>query len=110
MGDSGSANRLAVMDVLSIYVPSFFIMLGMSIVSPILPLYAESFDVSYTLASLAISAYAFGRFLADIPVGILADRVGRKPLMVWGTVLLTVMALANAFATSYWEFLAYRFL
>jgi multidrug resistance protein len=97
------------MDVLSIYLPSFFIMLGMSIVSPILPLYAESFNISFTLASLAISAYAFGRFLADVPVGILADRIGRKPLMIWGTVLLTLMALANAFATSFWEFLIYRF-
>jgi len=104
------ADRSLMSDVLSIYVPSFFIMLGMSIVSPILPIYARSFDVSYTLASLAISAYAFGRLLADVPVGVLADRMGRKPLMVWGTVLLTVMALANAFATNYWEFLAYRFL
>ncbi len=67
------------MDVISIYVPSFFIFVGMSIVSPILPLYAKSFDVSYTLVSLAISAYAFGRFLADIPSGLLSDKVGRRP-------------------------------
>jgi hypothetical protein len=38
------------MDILSIYTPSFFIFLGMSIISPILPLYAKSFNVSYTLA------------------------------------------------------------
>ena len=36
------------MDVLSIYVLSFFIFVGMSIVSPILPLFAKSFNVSYT--------------------------------------------------------------
>ena len=39
------------MDFLSIYVPSFFIFVGMSIVSPILPLYAKSFNVSYTMVS-----------------------------------------------------------
>lgn len=100
--------RSARMDILSIYVPSFFIFLGMSIVSPILPLYAKSYNVSYTLVSLAISAYAFGRFLADIPTGILADKYGRRPIMIIGTLLLSVMALLNAWAGSFAEFLVYR--
>jgi multidrug resistance protein len=93
---------------MSIYVPSFFIFLGMSLISPILPLYARSFDVSYALASLAISMYAIGRFLADIPTGIAADRFGRKPIMVLGTILLTAASFLNALATSFWEFLLYR--
>jgi multidrug resistance protein len=96
------------MDVISIYVPSFFLFVGMSIVSPILPLYAESFNVSYTLVSLAISSYAFGRFVADIPSGWLSDRWGRRPLMIWGTLILTAMAFMNARATTFVEFLAYR--
>jgi multidrug resistance protein len=96
------------MDILSIYVPSFFIFLGMSIISPILPLYAKSFNVSYTLVSLAISAYAFGRFVADIPVGMLADRWGRRPLMIVGILLLTISAFLNALARSFSEFLLYR--
>ena len=70
------------MDILSIYVPSFFIFLGMSIISPILPIYAESFNVNYTMVSLAISMYAFGRFMADVPVGLLSDKVGRRLMMV----------------------------
>ena len=108
MGASGSVERSAMQDVLSIYVPSFFIFLGMSIISPILPLYAKTFDVSFTLVSLAISMYAFGRFLADLPVGVVADRFGRKPLMVVGTLLLTVTAFMNALARNFWEFLFYR--
>jgi len=97
-------------DVLSIYVPSFFIFLGMSIVSPILPLYARSFNVSYALVSLAISMYAFGRLIADLPVGMVADRFGRKPLMIVGTLLLAAMAFMNALARNFWEFLFYRLL
>jgi len=96
------------MDVISIYVPSFFIFVGMSIISPILPMYAQSFDVSYTLVSLAISAYAFGRFLADIPSGWLSDKWGRRPLMIWGTLLIAVMAFMNARASTFLEFVAYR--
>jgi multidrug resistance protein len=98
------------MDVISIYVPSFFIFVGMSIISPILPLYAQSFDISYTLVSLAISIYAFGRFLADIPSGWLSDRWGRRPLMIWGTLLIAAMAFMNARATTFIEFLTYRFI
>ena len=101
-------NRSLRMDILSIYIPSFFIFLGMSIVSPILPLYAKSFNVSYTLVSLAISAYAFGRFIADVPVGMLADKWGRRPLMITGTLLLTLTAFLNALARSFPEFLLYR--
>jgi len=108
LGAPGSVERSAMQDVLSIYVPSFFIFLGMSIISPILPLYAKTFDVSFTLVSLAISMYAFGRFLADLPVGLVADRFGRKPLMVVGTLLLTVTAFMNALARNFWEFLFYR--
>ncbi len=96
------------MDILSIYVPSFFIHVGMSIISPILPLYAESFNVSYTLVSLAISSYAIGRFIADIPCGWLSDKWGRRPLMIWGTLILALTAFLNARATSFIEFLFYR--
>jgi len=104
----GVAERSTLQDVLSIYVPSFFIFLGMSIVSPILPLYARTFDVSFTMVSLAISMYAFGRFLVDLPVGVIADSFGRKPLMIAGTLLLTVTAFMNAQAGNFWEFLIYR--
>ncbi|MCX6647786.1 MAG: MFS transporter [Candidatus Bathyarchaeota archaeon] len=97
-------------DILSIYVPAFFIFLGMGIVSPILAIYAETFNVTYALVSFAISMYAIGRFLADIPVGILADRYGRKPLMIGGTVLLIISSFLNATAVEYCQFLAYRLL
>ncbi len=104
------AKRSLMLDVFSIYVPSFFIFLGMSIISPILPIYAESFKVNYTLVSLAISMYAFGRFLADVPVGLLADRVGRRLMMILGTIILTVCSFLNATAPTFALFLAYRLL
>lgn len=103
-------NRSRTADILSIYIPAFFIFLGMGIVSPILPIYARTFNVDYTLVSLAISMYAIGRFVADIPVGILADRMGRKPIMIIGTVILAGCAFLNATASVFWIFLVYRFL
>lgn len=88
--------------------PAFFIFLGMGIISPILAIYASTFNVSYTLISLAISMYAFGRLIADIPVGLLADRFGRKSIMILGTILLAVASFLNATAVHYWEFVLYR--
>ena len=82
----------------------------MSIVSPILPLYAKSFNVSYTLVSLAISMYAFGRFIVDLPVGIIVDKFGRRPLMIFGTLILTITSFLNASAPTFALFLLYRFI
>ncbi|TRO47538.1 MFS transporter, partial [Candidatus Bathyarchaeota archaeon] len=96
MTDQVPERRSTMLDVLSIYVPSFFNMVGMSIVSPILPIYSRSFGVSYAIASLAISMNAFGRLMTDIPVGVASDRWGRRPMMLAGTLIITVMALANA--------------
>ena len=97
-------------DFLSLYLPTFFVFLGMNIVTPSLPLYAKSFGVSYTLVSLAVSMYAVGRLIADIPMGILADRIGGRRLTVMGTVLLAFGAFFNFFAPDFAWFIALRFI
>jgi multidrug resistance protein len=103
------AGRSRLNDLLSLYLPSFFVFLGMSIVSPSLPLYAKSFNVSYTLVSLAVSMYAFGRLVADIPMGIMADRIGGRKLTVLGTVIMAGGALLNYVAPDFTWFLILRF-
>jgi len=110
MASSGAVERSVIRDVLSIYIPSFFNTVGMSIVSPVLPVYAKSFGVSFALASLAITIYAFGRFVADIPAGIASDRFGRRNMMLAGCAITTVMALANAWAPNFTYFLVFRFI
>jgi multidrug resistance protein len=96
-------------DILSIYVPGFFIFVGMGIVSPVLAIYAQSFGVSILMASFAITVYSVGRLVMDFPAGMLADRVGRKPLMVVGTAIIAVCAFLNASTDSFALFLFYRF-
>ncbi len=95
-------------DILSIYVPSFFIFIGMGIVSPVLSLYAQSFGVSIFMASMAITVYSVGRLIMDFPAGLIADRIGRKPLMVVGTGLIGLCAFLNASTDNFWLFLFYR--
>ena len=49
------------------------VMLGFGIVGPILPQYVLTFNVSYTLGGLVISAFPLARMLFNFPSGILAD-------------------------------------
>ncbi len=96
-------------DILSIYVPSFFIFVGMGIVSPVLTIYATSFGVSIFMASMAITIYSLGRLIMDVPAGMLADSLGRRPLMIIGTILIAICAFLNASTDNFYLFLFYRF-
>lgn len=64
---------------LSLYVPGFFINFGSGIVALILPLYAQSFGISYVLVALITTSNAVGRLCSDIPLEVVCDRVGRRP-------------------------------
>lgn len=104
----GFEERSKVSDILSIYIPAFFIFLGTGVVSPVLALFARSFQISFALVSLAISMYAVGRLVSNIPVGILADRFGRKPVMLLGTIILSITAFLNGSASDFWVFILLR--
>ena len=93
---------------LSLYVPGFFINLGWGLVSPILPLYAESFGISYVLVGLVITSNALGRIFCDIPLGAVCDRVGRRPLAIFGPLLVTASALLCGLAQGFYELVLYR--
>lgn len=104
------SKKSVIRDLLSIYIPAFFIMTGISIISPILSIYARSFQISYTLATLVVSIYAIARLIADIPVGIMGDKWGRRNVLILGTIILTVAAFLCGMAQSFYELLFYRFL
>lgn len=92
--------RNLIRDILSIYAPTFFIVTGLSIVSPILPICAESFGVCYALATLAISIYAVARLLFNIPIRLLGDRFGRRPLPLLGALTVALSAFLCAYTVS----------
>ena len=93
---------------LSLYVPGFFINLGSGIVAPILPLYAQSFGIPYVLVALITTSNAVGRLCSDIPLGVVCDRVGRRPLTVLGPLLTVGSAVLSGLAGSFPELLVYR--
>jgi MFS family permease len=94
--------------ILPFYLPSLAIHLGHGLLSPVLPLYAESFGVSYAWVGAATSAEALGMLLTDLPCGLLLRRLGQKRAMLVGLVLLILTRIAVSWAGSIHEVFAYR--
>lgn len=55
-----------------------------SVVLPIPINYLQGFGVGTAAVGMTISTYALARLMMNLPAGILADRHGRKLLLVWG--------------------------
>jgi MFS family permease len=87
--------------ILNLSLVSGFVILGISIISPVLPQYALSFSIPVALVGWAVSAFALARLVMDIPAGFLADRFGRKRNMILGLVLIIVSSIAAGTANDY---------
>jgi len=81
-----------------------------SVVHPVLPLYVESFGVSYEKVGLLFSAYSLTWAALQVYTGYLADRFGRKRVALIGFALYSVFALLNYTASSFTQLLLFRIL
>lgn len=79
----------------------FLMMTGLTLVAPILPLYAREFGVSRTAAGALISVFAGARLAFDLVGGIASDRMGARRVMLWAAVLLAVSSIGAALAPNY---------
>ena len=75
---------------------------------PALPTIQAEFGASPAEAAAVIAIFIAGFSTAPIAVGPLADRYGRKPVMLTGLVLFTFCALGCALAPSIGALLAFR--
>jgi len=67
-------------------------------VAPLLPHYADEFELSKTGAGILAAAYPAGTFAGSLPSGWLAARWGVKPTLLLGLTLLGCTSLVFAFA------------
>lgn len=72
-------------------------MLGLFMILPVFVLYAERLDgVTPLSIGLAIGAYGLTQALFQIPLGMLSDRIGRKPVIVGGLVVFAMGSVVAA--------------
>lgn len=84
--------------------------LGLPLVSPILDALTGPFGVSTARVGLLISAYTAPPIVLIPVAGVLADRYGRKPLLLGGMLLYGTAGVAIAFTTEFRVAVALRFL
>jgi len=77
-------------------------------VQPLLPVFAHGFGVSAATSSLAVSFTTGAMALTFIPVGVLSDRVGRRPLMVASLFASAALTLLSAVLPGWPALLALR--
>ncbi len=67
---------------------------------PALPALTEGFGAPMTQAQLTLSALLLAFGLSQLIWGPLSDRLGRRPILLWGLAAYTVASVASAFAPS----------
>jgi predicted MFS family arabinose efflux permease len=74
-------------------------MLGLFLIMPVIAIYGQQYpDYTPLLIGLAIGAYGLTQALLQIPLGMLSDRIGRKPVIVGGLILFAMGSLVAAWA------------
>ncbi len=86
----------------------FLVLLGISILTPVLPFYAQEFGATEFMVGFLISGYALARVALDLPAGIMGDRRGHKKVMGYGLLLIASSSVLAGLAFNYWVLLAVR--
>jgi DHA1 family tetracycline resistance protein-like MFS transporter len=76
--------------------------LGLTLILPLLPFYAERLGASPTVVGLLVSTYAVCQLVAGPMLGRMSDHVGRRPLLLVSQVGTFIGFLILAFASSLW--------
>ena len=74
-------------------------MLGLFMVLPVLGLYMNDYaDASPPLLGLTLGVYGLTQAMLQIPLGLLSDRIGRRPVIVGGLLMFVAGSIfaANA--------------
>lgn len=78
-------------------------MLGLFMILPVFALYAKTLpDSTPALAGLAIGIYGLTQAILQIPLGLMSDRIGRKPVIVGGLLVFAFGSVVAALAHTMW--------
>jgi DHA1 family tetracycline resistance protein-like MFS transporter len=88
----------------------FIDVLGFSLILPLLPYYAETFDATPAAVGLLLGANALAQLIGAPIIGRLSDRYGRRPMLILSIAGTVTSFLILALANSLWVLFASRIL
>ncbi|RBY83326.1 MFS transporter [Blastococcus sp. TF02A-26] len=89
-------------------VVAFVVALGFGVVAPAIPLFARDFGVGTTAVGLAVSSFAFFRFVSAFSGGTLVERFGERTVLATGLTVVAVTTGLAGLAGSFPVFLVLR--
>jgi len=92
----------------SLFIAVAVAMLGIGIISPILPLYVETFSASGLAIGIIMGAFSLSRGLLGPFVGRLSDRIGRKRFLLAGLGIFALVSLCYSLAGNVWQLILVR--
>jgi predicted MFS family arabinose efflux permease len=96
--------------LLAVALAGFCAFLGLYVTQPMLPTLEQYFQVGKATVSLTLTASTLGVAIAAPVIGSVADRLGRKRVIVWSATLLTLATLLAACSAGLWSLVFWRFL
>jgi MFS family permease len=87
---------------------AFCVALGFGIVAPIIPVFAQSFEVSNLAASSVISVFALMRFLSAAPSGWLVNKIGERTVLWVGLSIVSISSALAGLAQSFDQLIVLR--
>jgi MFS family permease len=97
-------------DILVCAIAGFNTALSFTLVSSFLPIYLDSLGISLTSIGII---FAFGAMLAGVlrfPIGTIADKVGRRPLMLFGAIGYPLFAIGAVMSHQTTHFISLKLL
>lgn len=93
--------------LLAIFLIVLIDVLGITIIFPLLPFYAERFGASPLAVGMLVSSYAICQLVSGPILGAWSDRIGRKPVLIVSQIgtFLSFLLLASARSLT-WVFVA----
>ncbi|MEO1442749.1 MAG: MFS transporter, partial [Chloroflexota bacterium] len=80
----------------------FIDLMGLTILIPILPYYALSFNAGTAVIGMLVASYPLMQFISGPILGALSDRFGRKPVLAIAQVGTFLSLLMLGFANALW--------
>ena len=81
-----------------------------SALTPLLPHFEDTLDLSKAGVGVLVAAYAAGALVGGLPGGIAAARLGPRRAVLVGLALMGLASLGFAFAQGFWPLVSARFL